>query len=883
MNDKPFDPTSRTSRKPKMKPVPVGGKRTSRSKAGAGSAAAPSAGKKRGFFSSGLFKGLALATVGLGIIGAIAAAVIISQLMIGLPSIEALKSYEPKVTTRVHAGDGKLIAEFARERRVFVPIEEMPDTVVNAFISAEDKSFFEHSGLDFMGMGRAAIRNVLNQLSGSSRLQGASTITQQVARVMLLSPEQTYIRKAREALLAYRIEQAMSKDKILEIYLNEIYLGGRSYGVASAALNYFGKSLSELTIDEAAYLAALPKAPSTYAPARNYERAKGRRDWVVERMRVNGYITEAEAKTATDRPLELIKRMQGPEYAAAAYSVEEVRRESVKLFGEKELYDGGLSIRSTLDTNMQLAAQVALKNGLEAYDRRHGWRGPASRLESMDDWAAQLDALHKAGRPPWGWRHGVVLKASEASVDVGLADGTRRTLNSDDVKWARTTDKRGGAVKGLAARDVVFVELPEVDPSVAEAVAAEGQDDEAAATSAPVKLKQVPAANGALVAIDAHTGRVLAMAGGYSFRTSQFNRATQAMRQPGSSFKPFVYAAALENGFTPSSLILDAAFVSCDPTQDECYKPQNYSEQFYGMSTLRLGVEKSRNAMTVRLAQEIGLNKVSEIGERFGIYDDLPPYLAMSLGAGETTLMRMVSAYASLVNGGKKVTPSIIDRVQDRQGKTVYKRDTRPCIDCLGTWNGQGPMLPPDLREQIMDPIVAYQTVSLLEGVVERGTGAAIRSVGRPLGGKTGTTDDFIDAWFVGFSPDVVVGVYIGFDTPATLGEGESGGRAAVPVFRDFMTVALKEQPVLPFRIPAGVRLVPVDAKTGRLPDASSAVVIMEAFRPGTEPQVGQAEGEGGLVIFGRGDVGGLPAAGRPGANQSATSDDREEDLGGLY
>ena len=776
-----------------------------------------------------------------------------------LPSEEQLRNYEPPIMSRVHAGDGKLVAEFATEHRVYVPSEELPDQLVKAFISAEDKSFFEHSGIDLWGMFRGA---VLNPLTGK-RATGGSTITQQVVKNMLVGDERSIDRKVREAVLAMRIEGQLTKEQILELYMNEIYLGGRSYGVGAAALNYFGKSLGQLTLAENAMLAGLPQAPGRVNPLLNPEAAVKRRNYVIGRMLENGFIDKAAAEAAYAEPLKTVDRLNSDENLAAAYYVEELRKEIMSLGEQKKLeginsredaskalLGGGLSIRSTIDSNLQLIAQTALRAGLESYDRRHGWRGPIGTIKVSDTFSEDLKkfANEEKNKTTIGgagndWQIAVVRSVSRESVRLGLDGGETGTLHADDVKWASGFKRKEGGT-GLKAGDVIFI-AGEPTPDITVQLITEYGVPKKRAANAPWRLRQVPALQGALVAMDPHTGRVLAMVGGYSFVSSKFNRAVQAKRQPGSSFKPFVYAAALETPdpvtglykWTPSYRVLDTPYVSCDPNQDKCYKPENYSKEFYGLTPLRIGVEKSRNAMTVRLASEIGFDKVSAIGERMGIYDKLPPYESMSLGAGDTTLMRMAVAYAEVVNGGKQVRPVMLDRIQNRYGKTVYRTDERACEGCTTEWKAglQPPVLPDD-RQQVLDPVTAYQIVSILEGAVQRGTGTTIRSVGKPIAAKTGTTNDQFDAWTMGFSPDLVAGVWIGFDTPRNMGEGESGGRVAAPIFRDFMLAALKDRPAVTFRVPNGVEHVEVDADTGCQPGPDTRLIITEAFRPGSAP-----------------------------------------------
>jgi penicillin-binding protein 1A len=807
----------------------------------------------------------------LAVVGFVAVAIYVVRVTNDLPDYQQLAEYEPPIMSRVHAGDGLLIAEYAREHRVFVPIDNIPQEVVHAFISAEDKNFYDHGGLDFRGMMRAMLSNVGNMLAGR-RLEGASTITQQVAKNFLLSSEQRLARKVREMVLSRRIERAFTKDQILELYLNEIYLGNRSYGIAAAALNYFGKSLDELDLEEIAYLAALPKGPANYHPERRHDAAIARRNWVLSRMSANGFISDEAAIEASAQPLQVVDRLSGATYTAAEYFVENVRREVFSLYGEDELYEGGLSIRTTLDTNMQLSARRALRDGLESYDRRHGYRGALSSIELGDGWAERLAETEVPRDLDEGWLQAVVLEVSDQQAVIGLLNETTGIVPFSEIEWARQNLPDGElgptlnrAADALSAGDVILVE------------ALAGED----AADNTFGLRQVPAINGGIMAMDPHTGRVLAMVGGYSFQLSQFNRATQARRQPGSSFKPFVYAAALDNGYTPASLILDAPFVATGGPDERFYMPQNYSERYYGLSTMRLGLEQSRNVMTVRLAQEMGMRPIVDYGVRFGIYDELEPVLAMALGAGETSLYRLISAYASLINGGRRVEPTLLDRVQDRFGATIYAHEVRECDDCdVEEWSDTlyEPFFP-ETREAVVDPVTAFQVVNMLEGAVRRGTGTALRSLGRPLAGKTGTTNDFRDAWFVGFGPDLVVGVYVGFDTPYQLGRGEAGGRVAAPIVRDFLATALDGYAVAPFRVPEGVRLVPVDGRSGEPGILGQSGVILEAFRPGTEPSRRSLEEESGLSfarssLSGEEDGLGLDEDEEP---------EEEEELGGLY
>jgi penicillin-binding protein 1A len=772
----------------------------------------------------------------LAIVGAGGALYLLHRFAGDLPDYHQLAHYQPPTVTRIYAADGRLMAEYAQEKRIFVPVEAIPKRLIQAFLAAEDKNFYSHSGIDPLGVLRAALTN-LSHVSDNRRPVGASTITQQVAKNFLLSNEVSLQRKFKEAVLAFRIEQAFTKNQILELYLNEIYLGVGSYGVAAAALNYFDKSLDELTIAEAAFLAGLPKAPSWYNPARRADAAKARRDWVIGRMLDLGFIDRADAEQATAEPL-VLRHRAPTEIVTADYFTEEVRRKLVEEHGESFLYEGGLSIRTTLSPPLQTVAQKALRDGLMAYDRRHGWRGPKSHLESTDGWPGQLAALdHSDGLA--SWQLAVVLETDAEAAVLGLEDSGLGQLPLAGMAWARRKigdDQLGPEVTApdqvVRAGDVVWVEPLAAANASTEAAAS-------ATTSEPTRyaLRQPPEVEGAVVALDPHTGRVLAMSGGFSYGQSVFNRATQALRQPGSALKPFVYLAGLESGLTPSSILLDAPIVVDQGPGLGKWKPANYSGHFYGPSTLRLGLEKSRNLMTVRLAQATGMDKVVEMVHRFGIDRGMGNNLAGALGSGEVDLLSLTSAYASLVNGGKKINPALIERIQDRHGKTVERRDGRPCPGCEGVaWRGEPTPILVDQRQQIIPPARAYQMVNLLEGVVQRGTGVRARVLDKPVAGKTGTSNDVRDAWFIGFTPDLVVGVFVGYDQPKSLGEEEQGATAALPIFIEIMQKALADQPATPFRVPPGVRLVRIDADTGLLPGPDTRTAILEAYMPGTEP-----------------------------------------------
>ncbi|HPF78237.1 MAG TPA: penicillin-binding protein 1A [Alphaproteobacteria bacterium] len=766
-----------------------------------------------------------LAVFSLGFLGLIAGiavfAFVINYYSRDLPDYSQLKKYEPPIITRIYAGDGGLLAEYAQEKRVFVPIQKIPDIVKEAFLAAEDKNFYEHNGVDTYAIIRAVITNLRNSGSGR-RLVGASTITQQVAKNFLLTNEVSYERKIKEAILALRMEKALSKDQLLELYLNEIFLGQRAYGVAAAALTYFNKSLDELTIEEAAFLGALPKAPNNYNPVRHHEAALARRNWVIDRMAEDGYITAGEAEIAKAKPLEM-KRREITKGVEADFFAEEVRRELKEKYGQESLYKEGLSVRSSVDPHLQNIAVKALRDGLRAYDERHGWRGPVANLKSMDNWAEDLNKIAIPEGMLNDWKLAVVLKVENAQASIGFGDKEKALLKLDGVRWARK------CLQDCYALGPEIIKLSQV-VEVGDVIMVEKEKKSWI-------LRQVPKVQGALIALDPHTGRVLAMQGGWTQSASSFNRATQAQRQPGSAFKPFVYLAALDSGFTPSTLVLDAPFV-IEQAPGDFWRPTNYSNKYYGPSTIRMGVEKSRNLMTVRLADKIGMEKVVDYATRFGIADQMKTYLSYALGAGETTLLRLTAAYGMLVNGGKKIQPTFIDRIQNRRGETIFSYDQRPCANCgdLIRWDGQPTPTIPDTREQIADEKTAYQIVSILEGVIQRGTARKLNSIGRPLAGKTGTTNESKDTWFVGFSPDLAVGVFVGFDDPKSLGKHETGSSVAAPIWGDFMKEALKDTPAMPFRVPPGIKNVRVNAKTGKLAQAGDADVIWEAFVAGTEP-----------------------------------------------
>ncbi len=774
------------------------------------------------------------------IIVAVAVAWYVRDVSKDLPDYEVLNTYEPPVTTRIHASDGALMKEYARQRRLYLPIQAIPQQVKYAFIAAEDKNFYRHTGIDPIGLARAVATNIKNYGTGR-RAIGASTITQQVAKNFLLSSERSIDRKIREAILSFRIETAYSKERILELYLNEIYFGLGAYGIAGASLTYFNKTVQDLDLHEMAYLAALPKAPNNYHPYRETEAALTRRNYVIDRMVEDGYVSQKEGEEAKKEDLGVNIRRSADYLFASEYFSEEVRREIIDRYGNDVLYEGGLSVRTTLDPEMQIMARKALQNALLNYDRKLGWRGPVASLDMTangGDWGVELGEMKPLLDVP-EWKMAAVLATSKSEAVIGIRpaksingkldeDRKQGIITLDGMKWAQTfrrpdegkLRKSSDLSKIFKVGDVIYVEP--VD-----------RENESGAYS----LRQVPKISGGFVAMDPHTGRVLAMVGGFSFTASEFNRATQAQRQPGSSFKPFIYAAALDNFYTPSSVVMDAPIVIDQGPKLGLWRPKNYGGKYAGPSTLRVGIEKSRNLMTVRLAKDMGMPLVAEYAKRFGIYDNMLPVLAMSLGSGETTVMRMVSAYAVLANGGRQITPSLIDRIQDRYGKTVFKHEERVCATCTATdWHNQDEPVLDDTRDQVLDPMTAYQMTSMLEGVVQNGTAQKVKELEVPVAGKTGTTNEERDAWFIGYTPDLVAGLYIGFDTPRPMGKGNTGGGLAAPVFVDFMKMALAGKKPVEFRVPAGMKLIPINRKTGLRSRAGTPGVIMEAFKPGTAP-----------------------------------------------
>jgi penicillin-binding protein 1A len=743
----------------------------------------------------------------------------------GLPSADTLLKYEPPLPTNVRSIDGTPVHSYARERRVELAFDEYPKLLVDAYISAEDKTFFQHHGIDFPGLAGAVI-DYVSKMGSGARARGGSTITQQVAKNLLVGDEYSVSRKIREAILAYRIERALTKPQILELYLNQIFLGRNAYGVQSASRAYFDRDVDQLTLPQMAYLAILPKAPSNYSPERHEARALERRNWVLGQMQANGFISAADRITAASEPLGTVGRVLPQREDVGGYFMEEVRRELIAKFGETSatgphsVYSGGLWVRTSLDPAVQQATETALRDGLVRYDRGKGWSGPMRHFEETDGpWARQLAAAN-LGAGYKDWFTAVVSAKAGRDATLTFSDGTTGTLPA----YAATMPRRGvggTAFDAMKIGDVIAVKRD----------------------GGTWSLRNIPSVSGGMVAEDPHSGRVLAMQGGFDARGASFNRATQALRQPGSTFKPFVYASALDAGMTPASIIVDGPFCVYQSARlgNKCFR--NFSGANAGPQTMRWGVEQSRNLMTVRAASQTGMAKIVRTARTMGI-GDYPAVLAISLGAGDTTVLKLTNAYAMLANNGRELKPTIIDYVQDRAGKVIFRADTRPCEACNAKdWDGKAMPRPAQRTKQLMDPMTAYQTVHILEGVVQRGTATTLRDLGRPLFGKTGTSTGPTNVWFVGGSADLVAGVYLGYDQPRSLGGYAQGGTVAAPIFKQFAQVAMKDMPIVPFKAPPGIRMVRIDRKSGRRvfgawpSDDPKAAVIWEAFKPESEPR----------------------------------------------
>ncbi len=739
-----------------------------------------------------------------------------------LPDYKQLKEYSPSIISRLYTGNGSPLAEFSLQKRIFIPTSSMPDMVKKAFVSAEDKNFFQHKGVDLISIAKAFVININNIYNGR-RLVGASTITQQVAKNFLLSNEVSLNRKIKEALLALRIERILTKERILELYLNEIFLGLRSYGIAAASLNYFNKSLDELELSEIAYLAGLPKGPNNYHPIKNKKAAIIRRNYVLNRMKEDGIISQEAAIKASLKPIEQTSKKE-EERVYAPYFIEEVRRKIVDNYGEDALYKEGLNIITTIDPILQTHAIDSLRKGIEEYDKRHGWRGPVRNIkeEVVNKKSKNLKEKYKNFPGLHSKKLGYILQINDKELTIKLLEANKKVKiykeNIIKQKWLNKSNNFNFDQINKNFKKYDLLVINEINDN----------------HNKIYEIDQIPEVNGAIVVIDPRNGRVLALSGGYDFDGSEFNRATQAKRQPGSAFKPFVYLAALENGYLPNTKILDAPLVIDQGPQLGDWRPKNYSGVFYGPSTLRVGLEKSRNVMTVRLANQIGMKKITEIGKRFKL-GNFPPLLATSLGAEEVTLLDLVAAYATFVNGGRYNKPAIIEKIQDRKGKTIFRRDERFCKKCqiIQEKNFIRPLLAPE-GEQIIDESFAFQLTWMLKGVTERGTAKSLKNLRHTLAGKTGTTNDNMDAWFLGFSPEIVVGVFIGFDQPKTLGDKETGGKVAVPIFADFLTKALKNLEKRPFLVPENIEMVKIEHNSGKFVIADSKKTIYEAFLKGT-------------------------------------------------
>ena len=730
---------------------------------------------------------------------------------IGLPDYKKLSNYQPPISSRVYSDDGKLIAEYAIQKRLFIPYDSIPKIVINSFLSAEDKNFFNHPGIDAKGILRAIIKNIKN-VSQNKRLEGASTITQQVAKNFLLSNEVSMKRKIKEAILAFRIERAYSKERILELYLNQIYLGQGTYGIAAASLEYFDKSVKELNYPDAALLAALPKAPSKYNPYKYPKIGKFRRNLVLENLRENNFISKDELKKFIASELNLKRRKIEIVNEANSYT-EEVRRQVNENYGFEKLYSQGLSIRTPLNINYQIQAIKSLRKGIEEYDRRRGWRGPITNVTKDKNWKKKIDNLKLD--PTLNWKVGKIISLNDTEINFQILDIKKKeklkitgTLKAKNIKWTLRNKKT--IIDKYEIGDLIFVK----------------KENEF------WKIKQYPKVNGGIIVLDPFTGDVKALVGGFNFKSSEFNRVTQARRQPGSAFKPIVYAAALENGFSPNSIILDAPFVESQGVGLKNWKPENYGKKFYGPTTLRKGIEYSRNLMTVRIAKILGLNKILDLSKKLEIYDEIPELLSVSLGAAETTLLNLTSAYAPFVNGGKKIEPNLISRIQDRRGKTIFKVENRKCIGCDKFIN-QSIDYPKieNTNLRVISEETAYQMTSILNGAVKRGTAKKLNSLKVPLAGKTGTTNDNFDAWFIGFSSNLVIGVYIGYDNPKTLGKYETGAKAALPIFKNFVENALFENDFKDFRIPKDIYLTSLNYDTGLKTSIGDKNTIIEALK----------------------------------------------------
>ena len=720
-----------------------------------------------------------------------------------IPDYKFLKNYKPPVSSKMYSGDGDLVADFSKEKRIFVPYGAIPSNVINAFLSAEDKNFFTHPGVDAKGVLRATFNNIKNIMT-SKRLEGASTITQQVAKNFLLTNEVSINRKIKEAILAFRIERALNKERILELYLNQIYLGSGAYGVAAASLEYFDKSIKELNYAEAALLAALPKAPSKYNPYNNLDLAKFRRDLVLKNLKQNGFLSLEKYDEYKNQNIKL-KKKKKIYLEDAQYYIEDVRKNIIDKLTYEKVYKQGYNINTPINLNLQKIATESLRNGLIAYDQRKGWRGPITNINYDDNWHKSINKKYKLENSI-NWEIAIVKEIDQFQTKIETINKSSGLIKYNEISWTKKEFE-----DLLKVGDLIYVKKVKDNY---------------------YSLKQLPKINGGIVVMDPYTGRVLALSGGFSFKSSEFNRATQALRQPGSAFKPFVYALALENKYTPSSLVLDAPLVLDQGVDLKKWKPENYGKKFYGPSTLRVGLEKSRNLMTVRIAQNLGVDKLARFSKELKIYDDPEELLSISLGSAETTLLNLTSAYSSFVNGGKLISPIIIDRIQDSEGNTIINNENRKCINCDKiSYTGKDYPQIKDNYEQVMSEQTAYQVTSILEGVIKRGTGKKLRDLQLNLAGKTGTTNENTDAWFIGFTSNLVIGVYVGMDNPKSLGKFETGSKAALPIFREFIEKSVKKSDARPFKVPEKMTLMVIDPLTGEKAKFNSKNTIIEAYK----------------------------------------------------
>jgi len=749
-----------------------------------------------------IFKNIFILIFSIGLLGVFSILAVLWAFSSSLPDYKFLNSYKPSVSSKVYSGDGELVNDFSTEKRIFVPYDAISEKVINSFLSAEDKNFYSHPGVDARGVLRAVINNISNVMS-SRRLEGASTITQQVAKNFLLTNEVSLNRKIKEAILAFRIERALSKERILELYLNQIYLGGGAYGVASASLEYFDKSISELNYEEAALLAALPKAPSRYNPYKDIVLAKFRRNLVLKNLYENKYIKKIEYEKLVNKKINLKKRKK-TFTEDTSYYVEDIRKDVINQLGYDKVYKQGLNISTPINLSLQKIAIESLREGLINYDKRKGWRGPLLKGEKLNNWKDKLEdfKLEKS----INWNLAIVKKINKFSTEIEIENGLNGIIKYENISWIK---KEFNEI--LKVGDVIYVES--INDNI-------------------FSLRQLPLANGGIVVMDPFTGRVLALSGGFSFKKSEFNRATQALRQPGSAFKPFIYALALENGYTPSTLILDAPLVLEQGYDLKMWKPENYGKKFYGPSTLRMGLEKSRNLMTVRIAQDLGLKKIVNFSKQLGIYDNPSELLSISLGSAETTLLKLTSAYSSFVNGGKLIKPIMIDRIQDSEGNTIFNNEKRKCANCdqISFLSKNYPKIEDEFL-QIFTPQTAYQMTSILEGTVQNGTGRKLKDLNLDLAGKTGTTNGNTDTWFIGFTSKLAIGVYVGSDNPISLGKHETGAKTALPIFKSFVKNAVKKEDARPFKVADDILMRVIDPVTGKKALTESKSTIIEVYK----------------------------------------------------